>query len=74
MKIRIPASELQVGDIVDKGNYAFQVESIFEVTAKMIHIGARYTKCTFEPERVDQPWAMASRKSTMLNVERAEVA
>lgn len=73
MKIRIPASELQVGDVVDKGNYAYRIEHV-EATDKMVNAFAHYTKCTFEPERVGQPWHMNSRKSTMLNVERAEVA
>lgn len=74
MKVRIPASELQVGDVVDKGNYAYQVVDIYEVTEKMVRSGGRYTKCKFAPERVGQIWSMDSRKNTMLNVERAEVA
>lgn len=73
MKIRIPASELQVGDVVDKGNYAYRVEHV-QATEKMVEAFAHYTKCKFEPERVGQPWSMSSRKSTMLNVERAGVA
>lgn len=69
-KIRIPSSELQIGDVVDKGNYAYRVQQIIEVTDKMIHVGGRYTTCKFEPERIGENWLMSSRKSTMLNVER----
>jgi hypothetical protein len=73
MKVRIPASELQVGDIVDKGNYAYRVEYI-ETTDKMVNTSSHYIRCDFEPERVGSPWSMNIRKSTVLNVEREDVA
>lgn len=72
MMISIPASELQLGDIVHyNARVDWKVETLAPTkTGKSINMSGIYTKCDFAQGRIAQPMHWSFRVGTVLRVTR----